>query len=67
MSKLQYSPEEYVDLDIASYRKRFPNETAALSDRQLFDVVAATDDDQADDEWITQLTAAANEGKTLGG
>jgi hypothetical protein len=49
--KLVYSPEEYVDLDCGDYRNRFPTETKNLTDEQLFNVVAGTDDDMEDDEW----------------
>lgn len=35
----------------ANYRERFPASTAGLADSQLFEVVAATDDDQSDDDW----------------
>jgi len=55
-----YSPQAYKDLDMAEYRGRFAEETKALSDKQLFDVVVGTDDDLSDDDWRSLFRAAAN-------
>jgi hypothetical protein len=54
----KYSPEMFADLDMADYRKRFPNETAALSDERLFHAVSNTEDDMSDDEWRKVFAAA---------
>jgi len=38
--------------DIDDYRKRFPKQTAKYSDKQLSDLVMATEDDMDDADWI---------------
>lgn len=39
------------------YRGRFPVETEGLTDRQLYEVVAATEDDQSDEDWCKLFAA----------
>lgn len=60
----KYTPEDYAAMDIDEYRRKFPTETARFSDEQLWNAVAATDDDMTDVEWksyfVTFGTASAN-------
>lgn len=51
MEHLVYSPEEYAMLDCNEYRVRFPDETKALTDQRIFEIMAEQDDDRDDDEW----------------
>lgn len=60
----KYTPAAYIALDVAAYRGRFPNETAAWNDKQLFDLVMSTDDDLEDDGWRA-LFASSNPNKTV--
>jgi hypothetical protein len=53
-----YSPEMFADLDMGEYRTRFPEETANLTDEQLFHAVSHQDDDRDDDEWRAIFKAA---------
>lgn len=57
MEKLVYSPDEYDALDCGEYRNRFPVETANLSDRRLFEIMAEQDDDRDDDTWRSLFAA----------
>lgn len=52
----KYSEQAYRDLDCDDYRVRFPDETKSLTDEQLYDIVAATEDDMSDAEWRLLLT-----------
>lgn len=45
------------DADIPDYRSRFPLETKGLTDEQMFNVIAATTDDQEDAEWRALFAA----------
>src|SRR5882724_1370665 len=47
----QYTPELFKEYECEQYRERFPTETAGLADSEIFNVVAATDDDQSDEDW----------------
>lgn len=38
-------------LDCNEYRVRFPDETKALTDQRIFEIMAEQDDDRDDDEW----------------
>lgn len=49
----KYSPENYAAMEIGEYRTKFPSETERFTDEQLYDAVAATDDDMHDVEWKT--------------
>ena len=52
------SATDWSDVDVSEYRERFPVETRGLSDRQIFDVIAATDDDMEDADWKATFKAA---------
>ena len=60
-----YTPEDYTAMDMGDYRKKYPDETEPLSDKQLFDTVMSTEDDYDDQEWralflaVGQATADA--------
>jgi hypothetical protein len=53
-----YSAQEFFDLDMGEYRTRFPEETARLTDEQIFHAVSNQDDDRDDDEWRAIFKAA---------
>lgn len=55
-----YSPEAYAEYDMAEYRVRFPDETAALTDEQIFHVVSNQDDELEDDQWRIAFGAASD-------
>jgi hypothetical protein len=57
MEQLVYSPEEYEALDCGQYRRDYPAETAALSDKRIFEIAAAQDDDRDPDEWRSLFKA----------
>ena len=46
-----FNQQDYAELDLDEYRRKFPTETDPLSDEQIWDVVGATEDDMSDDEW----------------
>src|SRR6266446_4932499 len=61
-----YSRQNYLDLDVGEYRKRFPKETKALSDEKLFNIVTSTDDDMGDDGWRSLFTGSKVNAPSIG-
>lgn len=53
---MRYTAEEYDDLNLNEYRERFPDETKALSDERIYEVVMGTEDDHTDGEWRELFT-----------
>jgi hypothetical protein len=56
----QYTPLAFKENEIAEYRGRFPEETKAMSDKQLFDIVMGTEDDMTDEAWKSLFLSSAN-------
>lgn len=56
---MECTPQNFADLDMGDYRTRFPNETQRLTDQQVWDAVASTDDDMSDDEWRKLFAAVS--------
>jgi len=56
----KYTPEAYEEYEIGKYRTRFPDETKALSDEQLFDTVMSAEDDHDDADWKATFLAVSS-------
>lgn len=50
-----YSPENFIEFDIARLRTEFPTETAGYDDVTLFNVAMLPDDDLSDADWAALL------------
>ena len=50
-----YSPETFIEFDIARLRTEFPAETAGYDDVTLFNVAMLPDDDLSDADWAALL------------
>lgn len=53
-----YCADYYALLGLNEYRQRYPEETAKLSDEQIWNVVSLTEDDQDDAGWKALFSAA---------
>lgn len=55
----KYHPVMFAELEMGEYRTRFPQETANLTDEQIFHVVSNQEDDLDDDGWRTAFLEEA--------
>ena len=46
-----FSAQDYAELDLDEYRRKYPEETKRLKDEHIWHVVGTTEDDMSDDEW----------------
>ena len=55
----EYTADDFYALDMGEFRERFPDETKALSDEQIYHVVSHQDDDLDDADWRKAFKEAA--------